>query len=243
MKKIILLLIVTIWNNCIYAQINQENNKMLSEEIYSYGKVNWGIKAGLNYSNLHGEEINYIFSSNQTQYRIGFQAGIFANTNLTKHFGLKHELWFTQKKIGVQLNDSKNEIYDSKFNSSYVDFMPFNLTVRFDGLHFFAGPYISTLINANIQRKDTNGSFFKDQEIFGTAENDETEKLYLQKFDFGAHFGLGYRFKKGMLIDVRYMHGFTDVFQFANSYTNENPKTNNIKVYNRSWMISLGHEF
>ena len=88
MKKIILLLIATIWNNCIYAQLNQENNKMLPEEIYTYGRVNWGIKAGLNYSNLHGGEINYIFSSNQTQYRIGFQAGIFANTNLTKHFGL-----------------------------------------------------------------------------------------------------------------------------------------------------------
>lgn len=74
MKKLVLLLNATIGSNCIYAQINQENNKMLSEEIYSYGKVNWGIKAGLNYSNLHGEEINYIFSSNQAQYRIGFQA-------------------------------------------------------------------------------------------------------------------------------------------------------------------------
>ncbi|MFN3918629.1 MAG: PorT family protein, partial [Flavobacteriales bacterium] len=87
------------------------------------------------------------------------------------------------------------------------------------------------------------GNFYIDKSIFGDAGNDESEKKYLQKFDFGLNAGIEYQFPFGLLIGAKYTHGFTDLFQYANSYTLGDIKTDNIKIYNRSVMFSIGYVF
>ena len=220
-----------------FAQSEIENPK---SEI---GNLQFGIKAGWNYSNLYGKEIDYMFADGKTEYQSGFHAGIFVDTRMSKHFGLKHELLFSQKRIGVSLTDANDEMYQSKLTTSYLDLMPVSLTFQAGGLQLYAGPYVSALLNANVQRRDENGNIYKDKNIYGTPDNDETETRYLQKFDFGANLGIEYCFSSGLSLGARYMHGFTDIFQYANSYTNGDTKTNNIKIYNRGWMLSIGYAF
>lgn len=205
--------------------------------------LQFGVKAGWSYNNLYGSDRNYIFASDKTQYQSGFHAGIFLDTRMSKHFGLKHELLFSQKRIGVSLTDMNDEAYKSKFTMSYLDLTPASLTFQAGDFQLYAGPYISALLNANVQRRDKNGKMYKDKSIFGTPDDDETETHYLQKFDFGANLGLEYHFGSGLSIGARYTHGFTDIFQYANGYTNEDTKTDNIKIYNRGWMFSIGYTF
>lgn len=220
-----------------FAQSEIENPK---SEI---GNLQFGIKAGWNYSNLYGKEIDYVFADGKTEYQSGFHVGIFVDTRMSKYFGLKHELLFSQKRIGVSLTDANDEMYKSKLTTSYLDLMPASLTFQVGSFQLYAGPYISALLNANVQRIGENGNIYKDKSIFGTPDNDETETHYLQKFDFGANLGLEYRFDFGLSVGAKYTHGFTNIFQYANSYTNGDTKTDNIKIYNRGWMVSIGYAF
>lgn len=246
MKKIIMVLMAVALCSITYAQSQPEPalslTDTLSDKQLLNGKVTWGLKAGWNYTNLYGKEIDYVFASNKTEYQSGFHAGLYVDTRLSKHFGLKHELLFSQKRIGVSLTDTNYGDYGSKLTMSYVDLMPASLTFHAGGFQLYAGAYVSALLNANVQRMDENGRMFKDKSIFGNPENDETETRYLQKFDFGANVGLEYCFDFGISIGARYTHGFTDIFQYANSYTNEDTKTDNIKIYNKRFMVSIGYK-
>lgn len=76
----------------------------------------------------------------------------------------------------------------------------------------------------------------------GEGGNDESKQKYLQKFDFGFNVGIEYQFSFGLLVGLKYTHGLTDIFQYANSYTFDDPKTGNIKIFNRSFLFSLGYK-
>lgn len=244
MKKTIMVLMAVALCRIAHTQSQPEPAPILTDTVLDKqlpnGNVTWGLKAGWNYSNLCGKEIDYVFASDQTAYLSGFHAGIFVDTRMSGHFGLKHELLFSQKRIGIPLTDTIYGDYRSKLTMSYLDLMPASFTFYAGGFQLYAGPYVSALLNANVQRRDENGKIYKDNSIFGNPENDETETRYLQKFDFGANLGLAYRFGFGLSVGARYTHGFTDIFQYANSYANGDTRTDNIKIYNRGWMISVG---
>jgi len=249
MKKTIFLLMFVVLYGVTYSQLQFETNTNpnSNDTIFNRKPLNdnvvFGLKIGWNQTNLYGKEINYVFANDKTEYQSGFHAGIYVDTRIAKHFGLKHELLFNQKRIGISLLDDNDKDYKSRLTMSYMELMPSSLTFQLGGLQLYAGPYVSTLLNANVNRIDENGNVFKDKNIFGNPENDETETRYLQKFDFGTNFGIEYQFGFGLSVGARYTHGFTDIFQYANSYTNEDTKTDNIKIYNRGWMVSIGYAF
>ena len=205
--------------------------------------ISWGIKAGANSYNLYGKEIDFIFADAKTSYKPGFHLGIFVDSRLSSRFALKHELIFNQRRVAVSLAENDIENYKSSMMRNYIDLMPASITFQEGNFQLFAGPYISALLKANLRRKDEQGKWFKDPEIYGNGANDESESRYLQKFDFGLNMGIEYTLTHKLLLGTRYLHGFTDLFQYANSHSNESSKTNAIKVYNRGWMLSLGYRF
>jgi hypothetical protein len=125
----------------------------------------------------------------------------------------------------------------------YLDLFPFSPTFHIKGFQLYAGPYVSLLANAIILRKDENGNEYNDHSIFGTPNNFEDEQKYLQKFDFGVHAGIEYQFRFDLHLGAKYMHGFTDIFQYANSYTLEDTKTDAIKIFNQGFLFSIGYSF
>lgn len=215
----------------------------IPNSVIQIGKVTFGVKAGYTQSNLYGSEIDYIFADNKTTSLPSFQLGIVVNSQVGKYFWLKHELLLNQRGAGVSLTDSVNGDYTSKLKMLYVDLFPISPTFHFKGFQIYAGPYVSLLADASIKRKDESGNYFNDTSIFGDAGNNESKSKYLQKFDFGLNAGIEYQFPFGLLIGAKYTLGFTDIFQYSNSYTLGDSKVDDIKIYNRALMFSLGYSF
>lgn len=247
MKKILNILFSLCLVSTSWAQTTQpaaiDTGANFRNELLSRGKVSFGIKAGLSYSGLYGKEIGYVFAGNKTDYAPGYHIGVVVDNKIGKNFWLKHELIFNRRITGVQLSDSINGEYGSKLKMSYLELQPFNATFHIKGFQVSAGPYVSALLAAQIQRKDENGNTFNDHSIFGTPDNNESENKYLQKFDFGINAGVEYLLPIGLSIGAKYTHGLTDIFQYANSYTLGDTKNDNIKIYNRGFMISIGYVF
>lgn len=221
--------------------INHEEN--FSKNLAVKGRVTWGVKAGYTHAKLRGSEIDFIFAEQQTQWLPGFHAGFALNTQLNKWFWLKHECLFNVKGARVTLIDSIDGDYSSRLKTYYIDLYPANFTLHYKGLQLYAGPYISALAAATLQRKNANGTLFKSKDIYGDASNFEENSKYLQKFDFGFNVGIEFQIPFGLALGARYMHGITDIFQFANSYTLESPKVTPINIHNQCLMISVGYYF
>jgi hypothetical protein len=249
MKYFISLTILLIGTRISFAQTNQISNTVLDttenfrNQLFESGRVTFGLKAGYTHGNFYGSEIDDIFADGTTQWISGFHVGILVNSEISDYFWLKHELIFSQRGAVVALFDSLNGNYSSKLKTYYVDLYPLNLTFHYKGFQLYGGPYISLLTYANIQRKNDNGVLFNDESIFGDASQFEDNSKYLQKFDFGMNFGIEYQFPFGLFIGAKYNHGFTDIFQYANSYTLNDPKTTPIKIYNRAFLFSVGYSF
>lgn len=241
MRKILIILITIIGGQLSYAQTTTEDNFNDNQDLNS-NTMSWGVKAGVNFYNFYGKERDYIFASSATKFKPGFQAGVFVNTKIGKNLGLTHELMFNQRRVGVSYEDTANQNYNSVVNSSYIDLIPANISYQLSVFKFYAGPYVSMLVAANTKRKDENGNLVRDSSIFGDAKNDESKSYYLQKFDFGMNLGIDYQLKNSFSIGLRYTHGFTDLFQNANSSANGNTKTDKIKIYNRGFMLSLAYD-
>lgn len=212
-------------------------------QLFESARVSFGIKAGLSYSCLYGKEIGSVFAGNKTEYEPGYHLGLLVNTKTGKNFWLKHELLFNHRTTGVLLSDSINGDYGSMLTMSYLELQPANATFHIKGFQIYAGPYISALIDARIRDKDENGNYVNDHSIYGTPGNDESKRKYLQKFDFGINAGLEYQLPMGLSVGIKYAHGVTDIFQYANSYTHGDAKNGKIKIYNRAFMISVGYVF
>jgi hypothetical protein len=251
MKYFVLLTMLLIETGISFAQTNQKANTVIDttenfrNQLFKSGSVTFGLKAGYTQGNFYGNEIDYIFAEGTTKWISGFHAGMLVNSKVSKYFWLKRELIFSQRGAVVTLFDSVNGNYSSKLKTYYLDLYPLNPTFHYKGFQLYGGPYISLLTHANIQRKNENGVLFNDKSIFGDAANSEAddENKYLQKFDFGMNFGIEYQFPSGLLIGAKYNHGFTDIFQYANSFTNGDTKTDNIKIYNRAFWVSVGYSF
>jgi len=211
--------------------------------LFNKGKLILGVQAGYTHGNLRGGEITYTFADSQTKPLNSFHGGLTLHARVGKNFWLKHELMINQRGAGVNLTDSINDNYASKMQMLYLDVYPISPTLYFKGFQLYAAPYVSALVNANIMRKDLNGNFFRDNTIFGAPGNNESSEKYLQKIDFGICFGAEYKFPFGAFIGARYTHGLADIFQYANSYTFQDVKTDSIKIYNQALMISVGYYF
>jgi hypothetical protein len=249
MKYFALLTTLLIGTGISFAQTNQKNNTVIDttenfrNQLFKSGSVTFGLKAGYTQGNFYGNEIDYLFAEGTTKWIAGFHAGIMVNSEISKHFWLKHELIFSQRGAIVTLFDSLTGNYSSKLKTYYLDLYPLNPTFHYKRFQLYGGPYISLLTHANIQRKNENGVLFKDKSIFGDASQFEDNSKYLQKFDFGMNLGIEYQFPFGFFIGAKYNHGFTDIFQYANSYTLNDPKTTPIKIYNRAFWVSVGYSF
>jgi hypothetical protein len=249
MKYFISLTIFLIGTGISFAQTSQKANTVIDttenfrNQLFKSGSVTFGLKAGYTQGNFYGSEIDYIFAGGTTKWISGFHAGMLVNSKVSKYFWLKHELIFSQRGAIVTLFDSLTGNYSSKLKTYYLDLYPLNPTFHYKRFQLYGGPYISLLTHANIQRKNENGVLFKDKSIFGDASQFEDNSKYLQKFDFGMNLGIEYQFPFGFFIGAKYNHGFTDIFQYANSYTLNDPKTTPIKIYNRAFWVSVGYSF
>lgn len=148
-------------------------------------KVNLGIKAGANFSNID------VDNGFDYKTKTGFHAGLLAHIHVAPQFAIQPEVMYSRQ--GAIEQPGNNE---TKVDLGYIN-VPVMLQYMFDnGFRLQAGPQVGFLFNA---KRETN--------------NVETDvKNELKTVDFGIGAGLGYvHAPSGFGVDARYNLGLSDI--------------------------------
>ena len=181
------------------------------------GGGSFGIKGGLNISNLYTKNVD------DENKLLGFNVGIFAELPVNSMISLQPELLLTTK--GAE-NTYNNVFADgaTKFRLTYVEvplLLKANITNNFN-IHF--GPYAAYLVNAKITDVSSNG----------TTSTQELNEDDLNRFDLGVAAGLGFQFG-GFGIGARYNYGLTTVGKeqtiLGQTYTSPDGKNSVLSLY------------
>ncbi len=157
-----------------------------------------GVKGGLNLSTLN------IDSKNDKNLKAGFHAGVFTKIPLTESFAIQPELLYSMK--GVKYSFEDNILADGRanFNLNYLELpvkLVFNLSEDFE-IQF--GPYVSYLINANVDTDADVLGFWK------IDNNKELDRKNYNALDYGLSLGLGFDFDP-LIIGFNYNLGLNPV--------------------------------
>lgn len=178
----------------------------------------FGIKGGLNFSNMYTEDVN------DNNVLTSFNGGLYASIPLTSFMAIQPELLYSRK--GSEL------VYDNflaegtaKFNLNYLE-LPLLLKLNVaKNFNIHAGPYVAYLLNANVTNETDNGTF-------NFEENLDNEDF--NKFDYGLSAGFGFDFDS-IGIGARYNYGLQTVGKERDfggtSYNFPDGKNSNISVY------------
>ena len=150
MKKIILLMLTAIfWVNISFAQddnivITQENDDQDDEILDLRENLTFGIKGGLNLSNVYdSKDENF-----DTNAKLGWTAGVFLGIPLSTYLGIQPELLYSQR--GFQGSGSLlGSDYEFKRTTNYLD-VPLLLAIKPSPVvTLLAGPQFSFLMSSN----------------------------------------------------------------------------------------------
>jgi hypothetical protein len=236
MKKVLLLLILGItlngFNNLTKAQgyFNQPDEN----------KIRFGFKAGANYTNLGtidagvflGEEAQFLQTTIfKTDYKAGFQAGLYAQIPIGDSFLFMPEINLIRK--GAKLQDSARlEIFGFEIGaisyklSSTFYYLDLPLMFGFrptSALTIYAGPQASYLVYQNLKMQIEDDP---EENIPGT---ENLEKLLL-----GGAAGAAYQISSNISINGRYMMDFQSVFK---------KEENQPKMRHSGFALSIGYSF
>lgn len=199
-----------------------------------YREVSFGLLAGISSSSLNGKDLHLLSTGGWVRPLSGIFAGIVVNSRLGKHVGLKTELAIGQSGAVLhQLDSSTQQPYNSRFKSTYLFIQPINPTIYFHGFRLSAGPYLSGLLSASMERKGSDGKIFTDKNIFGTPTSSGG---FRYKIDAGIVIALNYEFKNGFNIGASYSRGFVPVMEDPRVQTQW-------KVYNQQLNCFLGYNW
>ncbi|WP_210461927.1 MULTISPECIES: porin family protein [Rufibacter] len=191
----------------------------------------FGIKAGVNYSNISGKELA---NEDIYQNKLGFVGGITSNFDLSGDgfLSIQPELLFSQR--GYQYRDEKytigNNEYKSKgdMNYNYLD-LPVLLRINAGGLFFEGGPQASYLLGI----KDNTETIVNGRD---TDTSRKVEKDQLAELEIGYAAGLGYQAQNGLSLGLRYTGGIN-----ALAKDNDNDELANAR--NSAFQLTLGYVF
>ncbi len=174
-------------------------------------KFNLSLELGVPFNNFSNIEN---LSSNS-----GINFGIAGNVKLSENWYISPTAYFLSKRTAklesftLNTNDSNlNALYQNVSADLLVKYIDVNAFVYYQfnnsGFRIGAAPQISFRQNASITYKGELGDFTQDV------------KPQINKTNYGALFNLGYYFKtgnkgKGLMLNLRYYQGFTDVFEDA----------------------------
>lgn len=159
---------------------------------FAFAQGNYGVRAGLNLSNLDGNR--------KADNKIGFHAGFMMDYKLHPFIIIQPELLYTQR--GTQREISK--VTTSRL-LHYVE-LPIFLKGSFGTPDIKIEPYLGPEFRYLVK----GGRKVKGGDNESTTDYD---KDYINSFDWGLGFGLDLRINRDMLLGARYSMGMTEVFK------------------------------
>jgi hypothetical protein len=147
----------------------------------------FGVKAGLNVTNLKGKDATY-------DSRSGFHAGIFMREKFSK-VAIQPEILLST--LSTDVSSTTFGDYQDKF--AYLN-IPIMLKFYIvDGLNIHAGPQFGFLLDGD---RTYSGPF---------GSGSEDIKDYYKSSDISLSFGAGWDFPFGLSADIRYNLGVQDI--------------------------------
>ncbi len=195
-------------------------------------KLSYGVKAGLNFSTITGDE--FFFTADDMyadkSMRIGFHAGLTGECRFNDFIGMQAELLYSQQGLRQTSKDS-----DGKSVTRF-DYLNLPVMAKFyliDGLSLEAGLQLGYLMSAKLKGADSGSS--------STVNLLDYEYSYSDnfiRFDIAAAFGLSYKFVSGIEVSARYNLGLTRLSNTTYDGSNKKPVSkNNVMA------IGLGYRF
>jgi len=182
-------------------------------------EVKFGTKVGLNLSNFTGD-------LDDSDSKIGFNIGAFAEISLSDKFIFQPELLFSSQ--GAKFEESDNNFSSEetlKFN--YLN-MP--LMIKFAASDKFAlefGPQLGFLLSAKSKFEET---------FDGETFSEEVDiKDSVKSIDFGLNFGASFDVSENIMIGARYNLGLSDI--------TDGEDDEDFNVQNSVFSFSVGYRF
>jgi hypothetical protein len=143
--------------------------------------VKFGVKGGVNFSNIEGEGTNL-------DARTGFHLGVITEISFSDKFSVQPEVLYSAQ--GAKLKN---------FGTSQIDYLSVPILAKYyivENFSIEAGPQVSFLVNDVFTFEESSK---------------EDENLNAESLDFGFNFGLGYKFDNGLFAQARYNLGITPI--------------------------------
>lgn len=195
---------------------------LLALTINANAQTKFGAKAGLNVSNLSGDSQN-------TDAKIGFHVGGYANIKFAEKFAFQPELLYSTqgaKESGeIYVNEQIGTVNaDVKYKLDYINVPLMFKFYPTQGFNIEAGPQVGFLVSSKLNVETTALGQKIDQDV--------DMKDYLKSIDFGLNIGVGYEFSNGLNAGARYNFGLSNI-----SDENEGDIKNSV------FSVGLGYSF
>lgn len=158
---------------------------------------NFGIKGGVNFATLTGDDADELDAKMKT----GFHLGVLAEIMISDKFGIQPEVLYSTQ--GAKSDASIFEEFGDVDVTLKLDYVAVPVMLKYfvsPGFSLEAGPQFSFLSKSEIEAE------------FGGETETEDFKDDTESFDLGAALGVGYGLPQGFLVQARYVMGFSDVY-------------------------------
>ena len=234
--RIILLSLLTVCTLPVCAQVS-------IGVIGGYSHTSMNVTGGYKYP--PGDILNP--PSLENKYLPKWHAGLIADIHLIKGFYLQPQVLFSKKGTKMEGNRSQDNYYHEgvqKAELAYLEF-PVNLLYKVSAgkgkMSVGAGVYCARALSGKFDHRGStsedgvlrSGYTSKGKIRFkNEAPTQPSLDLFYKESDHGLNFIAGYEFKNGLLFNINYSLGLTDIYP----YEHETRK-------NRYFGISAGYQF
>lgn len=198
----------------IFSTVKAQEQQTSTESAPS---TKFGIKGGLNLTNLHSND----FSDNHL--KAGFNAGIFSKIPITPGFSIQPELLYSVKGNKSDYSNFLEGSGEYRFNLGYVELPLLAVVNLAKNFSIHGGGYAAYLTNADIKDVNNNGN------INGITDLNAND---FNRWDFGLAGGAAFDIEN-FTIGARYNYGLSDIGKSGNMSNTVlgNAKNNGLSIY------------
>jgi hypothetical protein len=197
----------------------------------SKAQVSFGLRAGVNFQNLTGEEANGKDLDNKL--KTGFHIGVNAELPVAPDFYIQPGLLFSTKGAKQEVTGSD----DLKFNISYVE-LPINFLYKPalgpGKLLLGFGPYIGVAVGGKMKQGSNEVDFEFDNDVKST---DPDRFRTIKRMDFGGNLLAGYELSSKISVQLNAQLGMSNLVPKVDG------KKTDAKTKNTGFGFSVGYRF
>lgn len=212
------------------------------------GEIAFGVRAGMNISNISGEYGPDKDDKLDLDSRIGFQVGAVVDLPITNGFYIQPGLFITTrgaKKKYTERDEEYSYTSTKKYNPIYLQ-IPVLASFRTDispsvKVQVNVGPYFSLGLGGKekSEYEETGYSTEKEEIPFFGKSTDKEEHFGAKRFDLGLSFGAGVTIREHYYVGIQYDLGLMNMAIHDKEYG----WGDKAKFRNGNFAIQLGYNF